>query len=197
MTGSSDQNELRIGLDVGGSKIEGILMSAGAEELASYRVATPRNDYAATIAAIVNLAATLMQGIPFGASICIAFPFPSLPSLPDANANSPISTPPLHHYLAVRLPHLALTNTQLLHLSNIKRTHASYSGLFWEQDAAGALSSMEGCSTGRAALAANGVTIRFRGPRRTKTPGPTAGADGTGAWKHGFRARAWQPIMPD
>ena len=29
MTGSSDQNELRIGLDLGGSKIEGILMSGG------------------------------------------------------------------------------------------------------------------------------------------------------------------------
>ena len=74
MTGSSDQNELRIGLDVGGSKIEGILMSAGAEELARYRVATPRNDYAATIAAIVNLAATLMQGIPTGTRIGIAVP---------------------------------------------------------------------------------------------------------------------------
>ena len=74
MTGSSDQNELRIGLDLGGSKIEGILMSAGAKELARYRVATPRNDYAATIAAIVNLAARLMQGIPTGTRIGIAVP---------------------------------------------------------------------------------------------------------------------------
>ena len=74
MTGSSDQNELRIGLDLGGSKIDGILMSAGAKELARYRVATPRNDYAATIAAIVNLAARLMQGIPTGTRIGIAVP---------------------------------------------------------------------------------------------------------------------------
>jgi fructokinase len=74
VTGSSDQNELRIGLDLGGSKIEGILMSAGAKELARYRVATPRNDYAATIAAIVNLAARLMQGIPTGTRIGIAVP---------------------------------------------------------------------------------------------------------------------------
>ena len=74
MTGSSNQNELRIGLDLGGSKIEGILMSAGAKELARYRVATPRNDYAATIAAIVNLAARLMQGIPTGTRIGIAVP---------------------------------------------------------------------------------------------------------------------------
>ena len=74
MTGFSNQNELRIGLDLGGSKIEGILMSAGAKELARYRVATPRNDYAATIAAIVNLAARLMQGIPTGTRIGIAVP---------------------------------------------------------------------------------------------------------------------------
>lgn len=49
-------------------------MSAGAKELARYRVATPRNDYAATIAAIVNLAARLMQGIPTGTRIGIAVP---------------------------------------------------------------------------------------------------------------------------
>jgi fructokinase len=81
VTGSSDQNELRIGLDLGGSKIEGILMSPGAAELACYRVATPRNDYAATIAAIVDLTARLMQGIPTGARIGIAVPGPSRPSL--------------------------------------------------------------------------------------------------------------------
>ena len=74
MTGFSDQNELRIGVDLGGSKIEGILMGPGATELARYRVATPRNDYTATIAAIVDLTATLMQGIPVGATIGIAVP---------------------------------------------------------------------------------------------------------------------------
>ena len=74
MTGSSDQNELRIGVDLGGSKIEGILMGPGATELARYRVKTPRNDYTATIAAIVDLTARLMQGIPVGATIGIAVP---------------------------------------------------------------------------------------------------------------------------
>ena len=59
----SDQHRLRIGLDLGGSKIEGILMDSSATELACYRIATPRDDYAATITAIVDLAAKLMQGI--------------------------------------------------------------------------------------------------------------------------------------
>src|SRR6478752_845366 len=49
------QDGLRIGIDLGGSKIEGILISLEAKESARYRVATPRNNYAATIAAIVDL----------------------------------------------------------------------------------------------------------------------------------------------
>ena len=60
MTSSSGQHGLQIGLDLGGSKIEGILLGPGAKEWARYRVATPRDDYAATIAAIVDLAARLM-----------------------------------------------------------------------------------------------------------------------------------------
>jgi predicted NBD/HSP70 family sugar kinase len=72
--GTSDQSGLRIGLDVGGSKIEGILMGPGATELARYRVATPRNDYPATIAAIVDLIARLMQNSAADAKIGIAIP---------------------------------------------------------------------------------------------------------------------------
>jgi fructokinase len=73
-TGPSGENGLRIGLDLGGSKIEGILMSSSATELARYRLATPHNDYAATIAVIVDLTAKLMQDITAGARIGIAVP---------------------------------------------------------------------------------------------------------------------------
>jgi fructokinase len=74
VTDSSGDNESRIGLDVGGSKIEGILLSPRATELARCRVATPRYDYAATIAAIVDLTQRLMQEVPTGARIGIAVP---------------------------------------------------------------------------------------------------------------------------
>src|SRR6476469_995590 len=43
MTSSSGQNGWRIGLDLGGSKIEGVLVGPGAKERARYRVATPRD----------------------------------------------------------------------------------------------------------------------------------------------------------
>ena len=72
--GTSGQTGLRIGLDVGGSKIEGILMGPGATELARYRVATPRNDYPATIAAIVDLTTRLIHGSRAEATIGIAIP---------------------------------------------------------------------------------------------------------------------------
>jgi fructokinase len=74
VTGHADQSRLRIGLDLGGSKIEGILLSPEATELARYRIATPREDYAATIAAIVDLTSRLKQGVTTEATIGIAVP---------------------------------------------------------------------------------------------------------------------------
>jgi fructokinase len=49
---------LRIGIDLGGTKIEAIALDRG-RELARARVNTPRDDYDATLQAIVDLVATL------------------------------------------------------------------------------------------------------------------------------------------
>ena len=46
---------VRIGVDVGGTKIEAIALSHSGEELARARVSTPRGDYQATLKAIVDL----------------------------------------------------------------------------------------------------------------------------------------------
>jgi fructokinase len=43
---------MRIGIDVGGTKIEGIALAEGGSEVGRVRVPTPRHDYAGTIAAI-------------------------------------------------------------------------------------------------------------------------------------------------
>jgi len=50
---------MRIGVDVGGTKIEAIAMDAVGAELARVRVATPRGDYAATVSTIAGLVAEL------------------------------------------------------------------------------------------------------------------------------------------
>jgi fructokinase len=71
---SPSQAGFRIGIDLGGFKIEGILMDSSATELARYRISTPSDDYAATIAAIRKLTAKLMQGITSETKIGIGVP---------------------------------------------------------------------------------------------------------------------------
>jgi predicted NBD/HSP70 family sugar kinase len=60
---------LRIGIDLGGTKIEALALDAGGAEVFRERVPTPRGDYAATVAAVAALvreigAGTVGIGIP-------------------------------------------------------------------------------------------------------------------------------------
>jgi predicted NBD/HSP70 family sugar kinase len=50
---------MRIGIDLGGTKIEGIALVDDGRELARRRVATPQGDYAATLRAVADLVAAL------------------------------------------------------------------------------------------------------------------------------------------
>lgn len=61
----------RIGIDLGGTKIEGVLLDGDGVAIARRRIPAPRDDYAATLAAIGNLAAALeaetgLTGLPLG-----------------------------------------------------------------------------------------------------------------------------------
>ena len=58
---------VRIGIDLGGTKIEGVALD-GSAEVARARIDTPRGDYDATLAAIVDLVANLQQRIPLAGS---------------------------------------------------------------------------------------------------------------------------------
>ncbi len=46
---------MRLGIDLGGTKIEGVVLDTEGRERARERVATPRGDYAATVAAVAEL----------------------------------------------------------------------------------------------------------------------------------------------
>jgi fructokinase len=84
---------LRTGVDLGGSKIDGVLLSQEAKELARYRIVTPRDAYTDTIAAIVDLTSRLMQGVTTEATIGIAVPGSISPHTGlMQNANSTWST---------------------------------------------------------------------------------------------------------
>lgn len=50
---------MRIGIDLGGTKIEAIALDAAGATLARRRIDTPRDDYPATLRAIAGLVATL------------------------------------------------------------------------------------------------------------------------------------------
>ncbi len=64
----------RIGIDLGGTKTEGIVLDDGGRELARRRVATPRDDYDGTVATIVELVATLEHETGGRATVGIGIP---------------------------------------------------------------------------------------------------------------------------
>jgi fructokinase len=53
---------LRIGIDLGGTKIEGLALDAEGREVFRKRVPTPRGDYAGTISAVQRLVAEIGEG---------------------------------------------------------------------------------------------------------------------------------------
>lgn len=68
-------DRLRIGIDLGGTKIAGITLDADGTTRAEMRVPTPRGDYAGTLDAIAGLVATLeRQAGTTGASLGVGMP---------------------------------------------------------------------------------------------------------------------------
>jgi fructokinase len=178
------------------------VLGPGAKEWARYRVATPRDDYAATIAAIVDLTARLMQGIAPGASIGIAVPgsISPLTGLMQ-NANSTwLNGRAFDRDLAVALatPVRLANDANCFALSEAIDSAAGNArivfGVILGTGCGGGLVVNGRLVDGPRGI--GGATTPSRGPCRTDTPGPTAGADAKGAWKHGFRDPAWLPIMP-
>jgi predicted NBD/HSP70 family sugar kinase len=65
---------LRIGIDLGGTKIEALALGAGGRELARKRVATPRADYDATVSAVAALVQEIESQLQEKASVGIGMP---------------------------------------------------------------------------------------------------------------------------
>src|SRR5438128_971384 len=64
----------RIGIDLGGSKIEAAAIDRAGKIRARRRIATPVGDYDATIAAIAGLVGAIESAIGAGASVGIGIP---------------------------------------------------------------------------------------------------------------------------
>src|SRR5687768_9904332 len=98
-------SNLLIGIDLGGTKIEGIALGAEGRELARIRRPTPRDDYAATIEAIASIVETLERDARGRGSVGVGIPgtISSLTGLVK-NANSTwLNGRPLAHDLSARL----------------------------------------------------------------------------------------------
>lgn len=65
---------MRIGVDVGGTKIEAILLDSTGKELARHRMDSPRGDYSATLSSIVEVVEELERDIPATATVGIGIP---------------------------------------------------------------------------------------------------------------------------
>ena len=81
---------MMIGIDFGGTKIEGIVMDEAGTELARRRIPTPRDDYGGSIAAVRDLVQALEAGLSAPASIGIGIPgtiSPATGLVKNANSN--------------------------------------------------------------------------------------------------------------
>jgi fructokinase len=65
---------MRIGIDLGGTKIEGIALDEAGRELARRRVPTPRGDYGGTVDAIAALVATIESAVGSQGTVGVGMP---------------------------------------------------------------------------------------------------------------------------
>jgi fructokinase len=94
---------MRIGIDLGGTKIEGLALDAGGVELVRRRVATPRS-YAATVDAIATLVGDIERDVGARGTVGIGIPGAITPAGVVKNANSTwLNGEPLGDALAARL----------------------------------------------------------------------------------------------
>ena len=98
-------SSIRIGIDLGGTKIEVAALDAAGAVRLRRRVATPAGDYAATLAAIASLVESVESELGARGSVGVAIPgSPSLASGRIRNANSTcLNGEPLQRDLEARL----------------------------------------------------------------------------------------------
>jgi fructokinase len=74
LSGASPRDKIRIGVDLGGTKIEFVALESDGRELHRYRVPTPRGDYQGTISAIREGVETIEGELRRGASVGVGIP---------------------------------------------------------------------------------------------------------------------------
>jgi fructokinase len=78
MAGGTMTSDMRIGVDLGGTKIEGLALDVDGRELCRKRVATPRTSYEAIVDAVVELVLAIEQAA--GRAGTVGIGIPGIPS---------------------------------------------------------------------------------------------------------------------
>jgi fructokinase len=81
-------SRLRLGIDLGGSKIEVVALADDGRELLRRRIPTPAGDYAATVAAVAGLVAVAERGLGARGSVGVGIPGAETADGTIKNANS-------------------------------------------------------------------------------------------------------------
>mgnify|MGYP002630059417 FL=1 len=92
------QSRMRIGIDLGGTKIEGVVLAAGGLERARLRIPTPQDSYEAAVAAIVEVIGELERRAGAACSVGLATPgaiSPATGLMKNANSTQ-LNGRPLH-----------------------------------------------------------------------------------------------------
>ena len=166
---SQEAAPLRVGIDLGGTKIAGTVLGAGGHPLAEHRMPAPRHDYGATVRAIGTMVRVLEEsaGSPSrsGSSIGIGIPGSVAPaSRLVQNANSTwLNGKPFQHDLEVHLggPVRLANDANCFALSEaVDGAGAGVRSVFGVILGTGCGGGLvrQGSSTVRAASAANGAT---------------------------------------
>lgn len=99
------QTDMRLGVDLGGTKIEGVVLAPEGRVAARERVATPAGDYRATVAAVAGLVRRLEQSVDRACTVGVGTPgaiSPLTGAIKNSNSTC-LNGRPLRHDLEAAL----------------------------------------------------------------------------------------------
>src|SRR5207302_4899032 len=199
-TTPENQENVRIGVDLGGTKIEFIALERDGRELHRHRIATPRHDYDGTVRAIAEAVREIEKKL--GRSATVGLGIPGTISTKTGlvkNANSTwLNGEPFDKDLGRALEREVRCANDANCLAVSEATDGAGAG----KHIVFAVILGTGCGggiavDGRVHSGSNGVagewdTTLCRGCVRTSFPARPATAGGTGASKRGFPERGWK-----
>ena len=193
----------RIGIDLGGTKIEGAAIDACGSVRFRHRVATPAQDYRETINAIIDLVSTIEQEI--GATPPVGIGIPGAVSPATGLIKNANSTWLIGHPLQRDLERALGRPTRLANDANCFALSEATDGagaaaetvfgVILGTGVGGGIAIRRQILVGANAIAGEWGTIRCLGQRRTRFPDQPAGAADPVVSKPSFRARRWLRII--